>query len=190
MNIEIILIAIGISMDIFAVSIALGFSGKKQTNQSKKLHVDNNGLKISIFFGLFHAIMISIGYYVGLGFRELIAGTGFWIASILLIVIGVKMIYESKKMKNTKNVLNDYSLILLSIATSIDAFIIGTTFSILNVSIIESVFIIGVVAFFMSFIGFVVGKKIGHLFETKIEIIGGIILILIALKILLENIIV
>lgn len=180
MNLEIALIAIGLSMDVFAIAISTGLSSKMHKN---------NELKIAVFFGLFHAIMISIGYYVGLGFREFIAGVGFWIASILLIAIGAKMIYESRKLKKSTGLLNDYSLLLLSIATSIDAFVIGTSFSLLNLSIIEPVFIVGVVAFLMSAVGFYIGKRIGHFFESKIEIIGGVILILIAIKILLENII-
>ncbi len=179
MNIEVIFIALGISMDIFAISIALGFSIKKMIN--------NDILKIALFFGAFHAIMISLGWLIGYGFRDFVSSFGYVIAFVILLFIGAKMIYESKELKLKKSIDNKF-LFILSIATSIDAFFIGTSLSIINVPMIDTSVFVGLVAFCLSIIGIFIGKKIGHLFENKIEIVGGIILILIAIKLLLENI--
>jgi len=178
----IIFIAFGLAMDAFAVSITSGLA-------IKHLRI-NNALKIAIFFGSFQAIMPLIGWSAGLGFRDFISGVDHWVTFGLLSIIGCKMIYESSKMgSNEKKIdpLNVYVLFILSIATSIDALAVGLSLSFLNVPIALPAIIIGVVAFLLSLVGVFIGNRIGHFFERKIEIIGGVILIGIGIKILIEH---
>jgi putative Mn2+ efflux pump MntP len=178
----IILIAFGLAMDAFAVSITSGIT-------VKNLKI-NNALKIAIFFGLFQAVMPTLGWLTGLSLRDFISGVDHWIAFGLLGSIGCKMIYESTKIGSSKkeiNPLNVYVLLMLSIATSIDALAIGVSFAFLKVSIATPVIVIGTVTFLLSFLGVYVGKRIGHFFENKIEIVGGLILIGIGIKILVEH---
>jgi putative Mn2+ efflux pump MntP len=180
--ISIIFIAVGLAMDAFAVSITSGI-----TIKSLKI---NNALKIAAFFGLFQAIMPILGWLAGLSFREIISDVDHWIAFGLLFLIGCKMIYESSKMEidnNKINPLNLYVLLMLSIATSIDALAIGLTLSFLKVSIILPAIIIGAITFSLSVIGVYFGNKFGHYFERKIEMVGGFILIGIGIKILIEH---
>ena len=180
--ISIIFIAFGLAMDSFAVSITSGIT-------IKSLRI-NNALKIAIFFGLFHAIMPLIGWLAGLSFRDLISDVDHWIAFGLLCIIGCKMIYESSKMELNKkkiNPLNFYVLMMLSIATSIDALAVGLSLSFINVSIVLPVIIIGIVTFLLSLLGVYFGNRFGHYFERKIEFIGGLILICIGIKILIEH---
>ena len=113
-----------------------------------------------------------------------------WVAFILLFLIGAKMIYESFQHPDEGDVCEILSLrelLFLSVATSIDAFAVGVTFAFLNISLLEPIIIIGLVTFLLSLVGVYIGKGVGHLFESKIEIVGGIILIAIGFKILLEN---
>ena len=169
-------------MDAFAVSITSGL-----TIKSLKI---NNALKIAIFFGLFQAIMPLIGWLAGLSFRDFISDVDHWMAFGLLSVIGCKMIYESSKMELNKkkiNPLNIYVLLVLSVATSIDALAVGLSLSFLKVSIVLPAVIIGIVTFLLSIIGVYFGNRFGHYFERKIEIFGGLILICIGIKILIEH---
>ena len=169
-------------MDAFAVSITSGL-----TIKSLKI---NNALKIAIFFGLFQAIMSLIGWLAGLSFRDFISDVDHWMAFGLLSVIGCKMIYESSKMELNKkkiNPLNIYVLLVLSVATSIDALAVGLSLSFLKVSIVLPAVIIGIVTFLLSIIGVYFGNRFGHYFERKIEIFGGLILICIGIKILIEH---
>ena len=180
--ITIIAIAFGLAMDAFAVSITSGIT-------IKNLKV-NNALKIALFFGLFQAIMPLVGWLAGLSLRGFIAEIDHWIAFGLLCIIGFKMIYESSKMEaNNKKIdpLNVYVLLMLSIATSIDALAVGLSLSFLNVSIALPAIIIGVVTFLLSIFGVYFGNRFGHYFERKIEIIGGLILIGIGVKILIDH---
>ncbi len=180
--ITILFIAFGLAMDSFAVSIANGFS-------IKRLKI-NHALRIAFFFGLFQAFMPVIGWYLGLGFIDLISEIDHWIAFGLLSIIGVKMILESRELKKEEKEgkpLGIYALLLLSVATSIDAFAIGFSLSVLKVSIMTPAIIIGVVTFLLSFAGVFIGNRFGHFLESKIEVAGGIILILIGLKILVEH---
>jgi len=183
-TITLLMIAFGLSMDAFAVSISNGMTIKHQRA--------NHALRIGMFFGSFQAVMPLIGWSAGLSFRELISGVDHWIAFGLLTFIGVKMIYESKKMedqeKETKP-LNLPTLLLLSVATSIDALAVGISFALLKISIITPIIVIGTVTFILSSIGVLIGNKVGHFFEKKIEILGGLILIGIGIKILLEHLI-
>lgn len=183
MNIlTILFIALGLSMDAFAVSIANGFT-------IKQLRIDH-ALRIAVFFGLFQAIMPVIGWSAGIGLRDLIAMIDHWIAFGLLSIIGIKMILESREIKQEeegKSPLTIYTLLLLSLATSIDALAVGFSLSLLSISIISPAIIIGLVTFLLSFAGVFIGKKFGHFLESKIEMAGGIILIAIGVKILIEH---
>lgn len=178
---SILLIAVGLSMDTFAVSITCGLALKKL--EIKRVFT------IALAFGFFQGIMPIIGWLAGVGFRTFISSIDHWIAFGLLVAIGAKMIYESSKLESSvKNVdLNWGFLLFLSIVTSIDALAVGLSFSFLKVDIITPSLIIGVVTFILSMAGVVIGKKVGHLFERKVEAFGGIILILIGFKILLTH---
>ena len=179
---SICLIALGLAMDAFAVSIARGFT----INTSRV----KNALIIALSFGLFQAIMPVIGWASGSLFKDLIEYIDHWIAFALLSFIGIKMIHESFKItkKDKKiDVLNLRILLILSIATSIDALAVGVTLSFLDVTIIMPALMIGIITFSLSFMGVFIGNKFGHFFENKIEALGGIILIGIGIKILLEH---
>lgn len=180
--ITVLFIAFGLSMDAVAVAISLGLS----VDSLKIRH----GLLIGFFFGLFQAIMPIVGWMAGRSLHELIIGVDHWIAFGLLIIIGVRMIYESLKTKSVENEVKSltlYLLLMLSIATSIDALAIGISFALLQVEIITPILIIGGVTFLLSFLGVGLGKHIGFLFSKKIEIVGGIVLIGIGVKILVEH---
>ncbi|MEK6775723.1 MAG: manganese efflux pump MntP family protein [bacterium] len=180
--ITILFIAIGLSMDAFAVSITSGLA-------IKRFHV-NHALKIGIFFGSFQAIMPVIGWLAGFGLRTFISGIDHWIAFGLLTVIGCKMIYESTMMKPDKrenSPLDISVLLILSIATSIDALAVGLSLSLIQVSIILPAAIIGIITFLISTAGVFIGNRFGHIFENKMEILGGLILIGIGIKILIEH---
>lgn len=181
--ITIIVIAIGLAMDSFSVSVPSGMA-------IKHLRVSNT-LKIAIFFGAFQAIMPLIGWLSGLSLRSFISEVDHWVAFGLLSLIGCKMIYESFKKTGRKeiNPLNVYVLLLLSIATSIDALAVGISFAFLRISIVAPI-IIGIITFLLSFISVFVGKKFGGFFENKIRILGGLILIGIGTKIFLEHLLV
>ena len=170
-------------MDAFAVSIATGASYKKPESK--------HALIIALAFGGFQAIMPIIGWLAGLTFREIIKDFDHWIAFILLALIGGKMIYESLKIKQAQKetvTLSAAMVLVLAVATSIDALAVGVTFSFLLASSLAiAVIIIGLITFCLSYMGFFIGKRCGHFFETKIEIIGGLILIGIGTKILLEH---
>jgi len=181
MDLIIILIALGLAMDSFSVSITRGFTNTKTT-------LSIEALKTGFFFGLFQAVMPIIGWLAGLSFIDLISGFDHWIAFGLLCFIGVRMIYESIS-KESKKVVNSSSLkvlLILSIATSIDALAVGLSLSFLETSIITPAIIIGIITFSLSFLGVFIGKKFGSYFE-KIGVLGGVILIVIAINILVEH---
>ncbi len=169
-------------MDAFAVSITSGIT-------LRHLRI-RHALKIALSFGFFQAIMPIIGWLSGISLRSIISGVDHWIAFGLLSIIGCKMIYESFKLESDKGKINPqniYVLFILSIATSIDALAVGLSLSFLKVAIILPAIIIGIVTFLLSFLGVYIGNKVGHFFERKIEIIGGLILIGIGIKILIEH---
>ncbi len=184
MNIwTILFIAFGLSMDAFAISITSGIIINKPTFR--------NAIKIGLFFGVFQAIMPYIGWLLGSQFNDVINQIDHWIVFILLSFIGVKMILESRKDKEDDNAkinpLNNLVLLTLALATSVDALAVGISFAFLNVSIFISMIIIGLVTFTLSIIGVYVGSLTGDLLKKKAEIIGGIILIFIGIKILFEH---
>lgn len=173
-------IALGLAMDAVAVSISCGIALRKPSILE--------ALRISGSFGLFQAFMPVIGFLAGLGFRKLIENYDHWIAFGLLGAIGCRMIYESmhageKKLCPTKPGV----LFMLSVATSIDALAVGLSFSLLKMRIAAPVLIIGAVTFLLSFIAVLMGRRIGLLFEKKVEIAGGLILMAIGVKILLQH---
>ena len=175
-------IAVGLAMDAFAVSVTSGI-----TIQHLKI---SHAFRIALFFGLFQAFMPVVGWGTGLSVKDFIVGIDHWIAFGLLSLIGCKMIYESLKMETRENRFNSlgmHILIILSVATSIDALVVGVSFAFLNISIITPIIIIGAVTFILSFLGVFVGGKLGHFFEKKIEIIGGLILIGMGIEILVEH---
>ena len=178
--IEIFLIGVGLSMDAFAVSICKGLSMKK----IKKRDV----FIIALFFGGFQALMPFIGWFLGKGFESYITSID---AFILLGIIGGKMLIDGIKAEDDEETgefkLDLKELFLLAIATSIDALAVGITFAFLDYPIVECMSIIGCTTFIISFIGVYIGKIFGSKYEHKAEIAGGIILIVIGLKILLEH---
>lgn len=179
--IEIILISIGLAMDALAVSITSG-----SIMQKMRLH---HMFRIALFFGAFQAIMPIIGWLGGTLFTEYIKSIDHWIAFGLLAFIGGKMIKEALSNDEDERFdpLNVYILFTLAIATSIDALAVGITFSVLSITIWSAAAIIGVITFVISFLGVYLGKKLGDTLGSKMEIIGGIILIAIGTKILVEH---
>lgn len=180
---SVILTGFALSMDAFAVSVTKGITLKK---------VDLSiGIKIAFFFGLFQAVMPLIGWLFGMNFEVYIRSIDHWIAVILLSFLGIKMIIEtinSEDDNKTNSVyLDNKELIILSIATSIDALAVGVTFAFLNIDIIPICISIGVITFIVCFIGVIIGKKIGSILKDSAQIIGGIILILIGLNIFNEH---
>lgn len=179
---QIVFIALGLAADAFAVSVSSGAI-------IEKLRL-RHALRIAFFFGAFQAIMPWIGWKIGSLASDLIRAMDHWLAFVILSFIGGKMIYESFLLKEEEeaiNPLNLYVLLSLAIATSIDALAVGVTFSFLDVSIYEPVLIIGAITFLVSLAGTYIGEFFGHIFENRIEMAGGIILIGIGGKILIEH---
>lgn len=176
---EVFFLAIALSMDAFAVSIGLGAKHKKNP---KKM-----ALMAAVYFGLFQAIMPFFGYWAGKGILGWVAAYAPWVAFFLLLLIGVKMIYESFNTgieDELKNITHQVMLVL-AIATSIDAMAAGFALNLLNVNVLFSCLAIGVITFIFSYLGVLVGEKSGTKLENKAELFGGVVLILIGLKILL-----
>ena len=145
---------------------------------------------IGIYFGVFQAIMPTIGYFLGTTFEEFVTSIDHWIAFILLAIIGGKMIKDAignKADDEYDDNVEFKTMVVLAIATSIDALAVGITFAFLDVQVLLAVTLIGVITFIMSLIGVKVGNKFGTKYEKKAQIAGGIILILIGLKMLLED---
>jgi putative Mn2+ efflux pump MntP len=176
---ELFVIAIGLSMDAFAVSICNGLT-------IKNINI-KHALIIGLFFGGFQAIMPLIGYYIGTQFKVYITPVDHWIAFLLLGFIGLKMVKESRSCEVVENIFNLKSLLILSVATSIDALAVGITFAFFQANIIFAVSTIGTITFILSFLGVRIGRMLGDKFKTHAEFAGGIILILMGLKILFEH---
>ena len=182
---ELILLSVGLAMDAFAVSICKGLN-------MTKINYKHAGI-IALFFGVFQAVMPLIGYGLGTRFAKYIESVDHWVAFGLLVFIGGQMILEAVKGEEEEDAdeggeLDIKQLFILAIATSIDALAVGITFALLDgVSIWFSVAIIGAITFIISFVGVVIGNRFGNKYEKKAELAGGIILVLIGLKILLEH---
>ena len=178
MVIELFLIGVGLSMDAFAVSVCKGL-GMEKINKK-------HAFLIGLYFGGFQALMPFIGWALGIRFQKYITSVDHWIAFFLLL-------FEEVRDKDVQEIgakdlpLDHKEMLLLAVATSIDALAVGITFAFLNVSIMEACLIIGCTTFVLSVIGVVVGNFFGTRYKRKAEIAGGVILILIGLKILLEH---
>lgn len=179
--IELFLIAVGLSMDAFAVSVCKGLAMPKCTFKKAAI--------VGLWFGGFQALMPAIGYILGAQFQEAIASIDHWIAFVLLALIGGNMIHEAldNDEEEADASLDVKTMFLLAVATSIDALAIGITFAFLKVNIIPAVCFIGIVTFIISFAGVKIGNVFGARYKNKAEIVGGVILVLLGLKILLEH---
>ncbi|MDO6695666.1 manganese efflux pump MntP family protein [Aliiglaciecola sp. 3_MG-2023] len=177
--IEVFILAIALSMDAFAVSIGLGAKCRSDAN--------NLAYKTAFYFGLFQGIMPLFGYFSGKGLSSWVNDYAPWIAFMLLILIGGKMIYESF----VENIEDDISrithriLLTLAIATSIDAMAAGYAITLMDVSVFSACLVIGLTTFGFSWLGVKIGGKSGTMLESKAELLGGIVLILIGFKLLL-----
>lgn len=181
----IFLIAIGLSMDAFAVSITSGFAMDRLRLKSV--------LRIALFFGGFQALMPVIGFFIGMSIRDYIMGFDHWVAFGLLAFVGARMIHESLSPKENRGKMDTESLptlLLLAVATSIDALAVGLSLSLLKTAIFSAAMIIGITTFVISSFGVVIGKQSGRVLGDKVEILGGLILIGIGIKILWDHMVV
>ena len=178
---EIVLVGIGLAMDAFAVSVCKGLSMKKMNWKS--------AIIIALYFGIFQAVMPIIGYFLGTTFSSFVENVDHWIAFILLAFIGGNMIKESTddEVEKRNDRVDVKTMVLIAIATSIDALAVGITFAFFEVNLLLSIFIIGIITIVLSTIGVIIGNKFGDKLQNKAELTGGIILIIIGLKILLEH---
>lgn len=174
-------LAVGLSMDAFAVSVCKGLAMKKLT--VKKMII------VGLWFGGFQAFMPVIGYMLGVQFKSRITAIDHWIAFLLLGIIGLNMIRDSRseEEESTSDSLAVKDMLILAVATSIDALAVGITFAFLNVNIFRAVSFIGVITFILSITGVKAGNVFGTRYKAKAELAGGIILILLGFKILLEH---
>lgn len=186
MFIELFLLGIGLAMDAFAVSVCKGL-GMRRLNKKQTLI-------IGLYFGGFQALMPLIGWLLGSQFQKYITSINHWIAFILLSFIGGKMMIEAIREWNEEETvdvmdapLDHKNMLVLAVATSIDALAVGITFAFLDTPIIEAITIIGITTMVISIIGVVVGNFFGSRYKSKAEFIGGLILVLLGLKILLEH---
>ena len=178
--VELLLVAVGLSMDAFAVSVCKGLS----VNKVGVKHAALAGL----YFGGFQFLMPVIGYLLGFRFENIIQNVDHWIAFVLLAFIGGNMIKESfSKAEEMNDDFGIKTMLIMAVATSIDALAVGITFAFLNVSILPASALIGVTTFLLSFAGIYIGNVFGACYKSKAELAGGVILILIGLKILLEH---
>ncbi len=178
------MIAVALSLDAFAVAVASGIT-------IKHLRL-KHALTIAAWFGSFQAIMPLLGWFGGVKLNTLLSSVDHWIAFVLLSFVGGKMIYEAFKIEaieHRSNPLEVYVLFMLSLATSIDAFAVGLSLAMLKIQIVVPALIIGVITFALSFAGVYLGRHSGHFFEKKIEIIGGVILIGIGVRILVGHLV-
>lgn len=180
---ELLLLSLGLAMDAFSVSVCKGLSMKK---------IDYKGAFITaLFFGAFQSLMPLIGYFLGSRFEKFISSYDHWVAFILLGFIGGKMIYEvykgDEKEMATEYRLDIKELIILAVATSIDALAVGVVFAAQKTALLYSVTVIGVVTFAVCFAGVIIGNRFGNKYEKKAELAGGVVLILIGIKLLIDG---
>ena len=177
--IEIFLVGVGLAMDAFAVSICKGLLIKKITLK--------DSVVIALWFGLFQGVMPLVGYLFGRIFEEVVNSIDHWIAFILLVFIGINMIRESFNKSDNLNKMDFKTMFLLAVATSVDALAVGVTFAFFDVNIVFSSLMIALITFILSIIGVIIGNRFGDKFQSKAELFGGIILICLGFKILLEH---
>ena len=177
---ELLVIAVGLSMDAFAVSVCKGLSVQKV----KPKHY----LTVAAYFGGFQALMPLLGYLLGVRFEAMVANVDHWIAFVLLGLIGANMVRESRageeKLDDSFTV---FTMLILAVATSIDALAIGVTFAFLGVNIVEAIILIGITTGIISGVGLKIGNVFGSRYKSKAEMAGGIVLILMGIKILVQH---
>ena len=174
-------LAVGLSMDAFAVSICKGLAMREK--------VLKKGIIVGLWFGGFQALMPTIGFFFGRQFKDQITSIDHWIAFVLLGLIGINMVKEalSKDEEQADDSIAVKEMFMLAVATSIDALAVGITFAFLNVHIVSAASMIGVCTFLISFAGVKIGNIFGTKYKSKAELAGGIILILLGFKILFEH---
>ena len=179
--ITLFVLAVGLSMDAFAVAVCKGLAMKKMSWK--------NAVIVGLWFGTFQALMPVIGYFLGVSFADRIKSVDHWIAFVLLALIGGNMIREAfgKEEERASADLDVTTMFIMAVATSIDALAVGVTFAFLNQNMPLAVSLIGVTTFMLSMLGVKVGNLFGVKYKSKAEFIGGLILILLGAKILLEH---
>lgn len=183
---ELLLLSLGLAMDAFSVSVCKGLSMKK---------IDYKGATITaLFFGVFQGLMPLLGYFLGSKFEQFISTYSHWIAFILLGFIGGKMIYEVIKGGDDESVSGEYKLdikelFILAIATSIDALAVGVIFAAQKTNIMLSVSVIAAITFVVCLAGVVIGNRFGSKYEKKAELAGGIVLVIIGVKLLVDGLV-
>lgn len=182
--ISILLIAVGLSADCFAVALTSGISTQNQSWPK--------ALRVSMSFGFFQALMPAIGWFVGRTVIDFVSGFDHWVAFTLLSLVGGKMLYESFRRSDGSEKVTDitrgWMLVTMSVATSIDALAVGLSFALLEVNIWLASPVIGIVAMGITLVGFLAGKRAGKLMGKRAETLGGLILLAIAFRILLSHI--
>ncbi len=176
------LIAIGLAMDVFAVSLGIG------TLQA--VHTPGYVFRLSFHFGLFQGLMTFLGWLAGNSIASLIASFDHWVAAGLLAIVGIRMVrsgFDSKSVSYNSDPSRGVLLIMLSIATSIDALAVGIRFAVLSVNILSSSLIIGITSSALSLVGLRLGHRLGTIFGKRMEILGGVILLLIGVRILISH---
>jgi putative Mn2+ efflux pump MntP len=179
---NVLVIAISLSLDAFAVAIAGGVKSRRPTLR--------DAVKVGLFFGGFQAGMPLIGYLLGSAFKDLVDQASGWIAFVLLTLIGLNMIRnaiggdDADEDDDSRDMLQNRTLLALAVATSIDALVVGVTLSLAGLPLLVSIVMIGVVTFVMSIVGFLFGGRLGTMFGEKVEILGGLALIAIGVKLL------
>ena len=179
-------LAVGLAMDAFAVSICKGLAMREK--------VLKKGIIVGLWFGGFQALMPTIGFFLGTQFKDQITSIDHWIAFILLGFIGGKMILEAVKEWNEEDIvevkdqpLDHRNMFVLAVATSIDALAVGITFAFLDTPILEAITIIGITTMIISIVGVVIGNYFGGKYKHKAELVGGIILVLLGVRILIQH---
>lgn len=178
---EIILVSIALAMDAFAVAICKGLAMAKMNWRKAVI--------VGLYFGIFQALMPMIGYFLGSRFEAIVTSIDHWIAFILLTIIGGKMVKDAfeNTCENCDDDTSPKSMLMLAIATSIDALAVGIMLAFLNVNLIVATSLIGVITFVLAIVGVKIGNIFGDKYEKKAELVGGCILILMGIKILLEH---
>jgi len=182
--ISIFLIALALSMDAFSVAMALGATRSKLNSYAV--------LRLSVSFGVFQFVMPILGWLLGKTVVSYISDYDHWIAFALLVIVGLRMIkeyFDKDKKERTKDPTKGWSLLMLSIATSIDALAVGVSFAFFDVNIYYASAIIGIVCFIITALGMIFGKKLSVLLGKKAVLLGGIVLIAIGIKIVIEHMI-
>ena len=180
--ITVAVIALGLALDAFAVSLVVG-AGRDSVH-CRRIFL------LAVSFGVFQSAMPVAGWFLGQGVSSIVAAINYWIAFGLLAGIGVKMIYESFQLKGMPPARGNLAIgviLALSVAVSIDALAVGLGLGLLNMTIVFPVILFGVVTFILSVVGAYIGRRLGHLFESWIEIAGGLVLVAIGLRILLSH---